>query len=231
MISFREIRVSLAALATALVVSHCQATLVWIDYLDQNLPGSSFPSSGGPHWTGVVDTVANNLTIHTWTEIPGSTQFWTPLWTPNLTVLPLVWPAVDANGDPFNVPDSFDGHIDSTFAFISTVSARSMSWNEGTYFLAPAADFYTGWGGVRRPLPGVSPAQLVFDVGANERTMPQLPSGSSGYSASTLATVTASLTPPVISAIPEASALAFGGLAAAASVVLTALRRRDVRAS
>lgn len=191
------------------------ATLVAIDYRDQNPANSGFPDAGGPHWTGVVDTAANTLTIYTWTEIPGSVQFWTPLWTPNLSTLPLVWPAVDASGSEYDVPDTFDGTIDSSFAFISTVSARNIQWNEGVFSLPDVADFYPGWGGVRKPLAGTSPPVLVYDMSGDETTMPLLPIHAFGVAASTAATIVASAYAAQVSEVPEASAALALAVAAA----------------
>lgn len=113
------------------------AGFVVIDYNDPN----------GLHWTGIVDTVADNLTIHTWTNNSGGR------WTPTLDSLPLVWPAVTSTELPFDdgsfydVPDTFATTlIDSEFGFISSVPLDEMAWNEG---VAPAIGQYPGWGGYR----------------------------------------------------------------------------------
>lgn len=205
------------------------ATLVHVDYYDINPPTSLFPNAGGPHWTGIVNTSTNTLTIQTWDEIAGSTPFWTPLWTPDLSASPLVWRAFDFNGDLYDVPDTFDGTIDATFAFISEVSARNMLWNEGTFSLPEAADFYPGWGGARRPVLGQNPVVLIYDTSADERTMPMLPSHMFGLSASTLATVTATIAGASTEGVPEASAWMMG-LAASSAAACGAVRGRRARA-
>ena len=150
--------------------SSVRADLVQIQYFDS----ASNPQFGGPLWTGVVDTTANTLTINAWTELPrhSSPDFWTPA---HLDTQPLVWPAVDANGAPFDVPDSFgaNGVINfgsdhpsnaaNDFAFISPVSAQDMDWHPFEYFdsdntlgapdLSIIVNFtspvvvYPGWGG------------------------------------------------------------------------------------
>lgn len=204
------------------------ATVVHIDYYDINPPNSPFPDAGGPHWTGYVNTATNTLTIQTWDEITGSDEFWTPLWTPDLSALPLVWRAFDFNGDLYDVPDTFDGAIDATFAFISEVSARNMLWNEGTFSLPEAADFFPGWGGVRRPVAGQNPVVLVYDTSADERTMPMLPKHMFGFSASTFATVTATIGGATTEGVPEASAWMMG-LAASSAAAGWTVRRRLVR--
>lgn len=204
------------------------ATLVHIDYYDINLPDSPFPDAGGPHWTGIVNTATNTLTIQTWDEISGSDEFWTPLWTPDLSALPLVWRAFDFNGDLYDVPDTFDGTIDATFAFISEVSARNMSWNEGTFSLPESADFFPGWGGARRPVLGQNPVVLVYDTSADERAMPMLPKDRFGFSSSTLATVTATSAGASTEGVPEASAWMMG-LAASSAAACWAVRGRLVR--
>lgn len=199
---------------------------MYVEYRDLNPPTSPFPNAGGPLWNGFVDTDADDLTITAWSEIPGSVEFWTPLWTPTITTLPLVWPAVDSSGAPFDVPEDFDGHINSQFAFISTVSARNMLWNEGTFSpLVAELDFYPGWGGLRRPIPGANPVQFTFDTSANERSMPWLPSDEYRISESTLATVTASDDGPAVAGVPEAGAGLLLSVAGVATCILYGVRR------
>jgi hypothetical protein len=223
--SWLAVAICLATLSTA-AVSH--ATLVEIDYLDRNGTGG-FPDNGGPHWTGVVDTVANTLTINTWVDLPGTPEFWTPLWTPDLTALPLIWPAVKSDGSPYDVPDNWTGHIDASFAFISQESVRNMLWNQGVWGEAPGftlpadADLYPGWGGVRKPVNVGGAVQLAYDTSADETSMPLLPISSLGLAISDHATVTATVLANVeAQAVPESSAIfyvmAAAGLLAAGNV-------------
>src|SRR3954464_9917127 len=146
-----------------------QATIVQVDYLDRNGVGG-FPDNGGPHWTGFVDTVSHTLPINTRADLPGTPEFWTPLWTPDLSAFPLVWHAVNSSGAPYDVPDNWLGHIDATFGFISPVSAQQMQWNQGewgqspSFHLPPEVDFYPGWGGVRKPVSVNGVTQMVYDT-------------------------------------------------------------------
>jgi hypothetical protein len=206
-------------LAAALLLSlatQASATLVAIEYEDRNGVGG-FPDNGGPHWRGIVDTIANTLTIYSWTDLPGTPEFWSP-WTPDLTLFPIVWPAVSATGTPYDVPDSFLGQIDATFGFISPVSAQQMDWKEGewgvspVFQLSPESDFYPGWGGVRKPVFIDGQVVMVYDTSANETEMPLLPIDAFGLAKSEGATVTAHVVADVNS-VPEASAFLFGGTA------------------
>jgi hypothetical protein len=221
--------------AAVLAQAPLHATLVGIEYLDRNGSGG-FPDNGGPHWTGVVDTIANTLTINTWVDLAGTPEFWTPLWTPNLTAFPLVWPAVKSDGSAYDVPDNWTGHIDASFAFISPVSVRSMLWNEGVwgqapgFSLPPEADLYPGWGGVRKPVNAGGVVQLVYDTSADETSMPLLPISSLGLAISDHAIVTATLLANVeAEAVPESSAFFY--LAAAAAVLIPATVSRRLYSS
>ena len=61
-------------------------------------------------------------------------------------MLPLpAWPARDASGNLFDVPDTFDGTISNSFGFYSPETLKEMSWNEGTH---TGLDFHPGWGGL-----------------------------------------------------------------------------------
>jgi len=224
---------ALAALLMLAPLSTAPATVVFVDYSDHNGVGG-FPDNGGPHWTGFVDTEANSLIIHTWTDLPGTPEFWTP-WTPDLSAAPLVWPAVTSTGIAYDVPDDFLGDIDGAFGFVSTVSARDMRWNEGIWGESPSLtlpseiDFYPGWGGVRKPISVNGTITLVYDTSADETEMPWLPIAPLGLAGSTGATVTVQTPANVIGpAVPEASALLFGCVACAAglSVAMWRSRRR-----
>lgn len=209
------------------------ATIVFIEYEDRNAVGG-FPDNGGPHWKGFVDTVADTLTITSWVDLAGTPEFWTPLWSPSLADSPLVWHAVGAHGEPFDVPDDFLGEITPSFAFISPVSARNMAWNEGqwgvksVFSLPEEADFYPGWGGVRKPVSVDGQLELVYDLSADETSMPLLPIDSLGLAESSGATVTAywaaSAEPNDPQAVPETSSFLFGAAGAACCMIMAGWR-------
>jgi hypothetical protein len=220
-----------ACLAVMFAAAAGNATLVEIDYLDRNGTGG-FPDNGGPHWTGVVDTVSNTLTINTWIDLPGTPEFWTP----NLTALPLVWPAVKSNGSPYDVPDNWTGHIDASFGFVSPTSVRNMQWNEGVwgqapgFSLPPDADLYPGWGGVRKPVNVNGVTQLMYDTSADETSMPLLPISSLGLAISDRATVTATILANVeAEAVPETSAFLFAGLIAVGALLAAKFHGRVLK--
>jgi hypothetical protein len=231
----RRLLLTTICFVNLLAATASQATLVQIDYLDRNGTGG-FPNNGGPHWTGVVDTVANTLTINTWIDLPGTPEFWTPLWTPNLTTLSLVWPAVESDGSPYDVPDTWTGHIDASFGFISPTSVRNMLWNEGVwgqapgFSLPPDADLYPGWGGVRKPVNVNGVTQLMYDTSADETSMPLLPISSLGLAISDRATVTATILANVeAEAVPETSAFLFAALIAVGALLAAKFHGRVLR--
>jgi len=80
----------------------------------------------GPHWTGVIDTASDKLSINTWTETAGFPDYWTP------SSLPLVWDAIDSGGSIFDVPDDWNGSLGINWGFMSPVVLSAMSFNEGT---------------------------------------------------------------------------------------------------
>lgn len=214
-----------------LFVARARATLYYVDFLDENIANPTYQGSpenahlGGPHWSGVVDTDANTLSIYQWSDLPGTVEYW---WVPNLFNAPLVWPAIkvdpsnpqNPNGIGFdvtdaqfvpNAPGSTTGtfKIDSTFGFISPVPASQMSWLERaadgtlqprTYNTGSAGygEFYPGWGGVRKPGNVNDVFGFILDVSKDERYMPLLPTNSDSGQGSALvdfARVTASLLP------------------------------------
>ena len=236
-----------------LLAGRGSADLVQIKYYDRGI--NDF--SGGPRWTGVIDTVTNKLRIDTWTELPAhGFEFWTP------ADLPLVWDAVDGNGDPFDVTDSnlFDGSGEinfgsdaagneaNDFAFISPVPAQQMNWHPFdsvagepdtqtiVNFVSPVI-FHTGWGGfafvdANNELSYVIKQDTVSLDELNFETVQSLPIEPLGVAASTGATVVVegiTQTPNgVIFAIPEPSAfLSFAAVTGICAV--HAMRRKKVR--
>jgi hypothetical protein len=218
----RTVRLSAVGLIWLAMARQASGVVVLIDFLDRNGVGG-FPNDGGPHWTGRVDTATDTLTIESWVDLNGTPLFWTPA----VSTLPLIWSALTFDGIPYDVPDTFDGHIDSSFAFISPVSAMNMVWNQGTWgtngvLSFPEADFFPGWGGVRRPQQGGG--GLLYDLSANETEMPMLPIATFGVAAATGATVTA--TPLAsVGAVPEAPAFLLGGIIAASAAGWAGVRR------
>ncbi|MGL4511899.1 MAG: hypothetical protein ACRCT8_02325 [Lacipirellulaceae bacterium] len=251
MTNTRSLIAGIAALFACLPAAN--AVMVGVEYRDQSVV---FPDSGGPWWRGVVDTTANTLTIRWWTELPASQAFAQPtLVALNLSAAPLVWPAVDANNLPYDVPDSFGAGpnpfaVGLDWAFISPVLAQDVTWTAANLsgqpvpvtFSNPAAGFYyPGWGGSRTPVslgPGLGFA-FVNDVAWTQTSMPQIPLvqvtngaslASAGPAPSTGAVVTP-WTPPTgggvdPSAVPEPALVGFWALATGIVAASAGRRRR-----
>lgn len=141
-----------------------------------------YDDADGPSWQGIVDSTTDQLTISLWSENAGGTSYWTP------TTLPLVWTARDSSGNVYDIPDSWDGIIDTDFAFISDIINSDNSWNEGSSISATAV----GWGG------GLTSSGGFAVSGATDR-MFFVPSSVGGASSSTADAVT-------VTAVPEPSA-------------------------
>jgi hypothetical protein len=220
---------ALALTAMPALAPSASATVVLIEYSTQHPPTSGFPEGGGPRWTGFVDTAADTLTIETWEELSSDPIYWRP----HDSSLPLVWPAVKFGGGEYDVPDSFRGEIDLSFAFVSEVSADNMLWHEGDWTPTIAGvDFYPGWGGARWVQPG--DLTLSYRTDFDETAMPRLlaaldhPTVNWQIIGATATKVTATVTEPVAS-VPEASAFLFGciPIAAASSIAMwCSIRRR-----
>lgn len=132
---FQLIRQFVLVFACCLTIplASAQATLFNVEFNDFD----------GPHWTGQVDTTTDTLTIFTWLENPGGTLFWTP------ASLPLTLSALTGGGtvhNPFDVPDSWDGTISTSWAFVLDVVNSDIPWVEGTP--KPFSNITSfGWGG------------------------------------------------------------------------------------
>ena len=192
------------------------ANLVSIEYFDQAF-SDAVPGSGGPLWSGVVDTVTNRLRIDTWTELPRhSVEFWVPI------NLPIVWDARDSNGDIYDIPDSFGttfapnhppddltATIGSDFAFISPLTAQEMQWKERTFTFDEQTNevlsvteaevsytgfgvFMPGWGGYAKQT--LSGFDYITDLEGSEtfdeHIIPRLPISTFSFSASVNSTIT-----------------------------------------
>ena len=214
------IRIALL-LAVLIAASRSEAVLVAVDYrmVWPAAPGQPVNLNvGGPHWTGVVDTVGDTLTIYTWEELPITTDWWSPLWTPEIQSSGLVWKAVDASGGDFNVPDDFadvfaNPQLNTTFGFVSEVAAKDMLWKDirgvpQQLQLAPGLDVFPGWGAVGYDFG----SGKFFDVSSNHQVMPQLPYGQAALADTFGAFVTASVISPEVGSVPESSALALGAV-------------------
>lgn len=194
-----------ATLAVAAVIAphRSHAVVVGIEYYDRGFVNPDF--TGGPLWTGYVDTTSDTLTIETWQELPEhGSEFWMP------RNLPLVWHAYGPSvlgqpWTPYDVPDSFNGNIDDTFAFISSLSLRQMAWEAPVFDYTPpppapplfvgvveavftlnTIEIRPGWGGWAIGLPGADENHEFTVQTANpntaagqplfdERMMPALP--------------------------------------------------------
>lgn len=239
---------ALALLLAAGCMSPARGDLVGIEYWDRGVVNPEF--AGGPLWTGVVDTVTNNLRIDTWIELPlHGQEFWVP------RNLPLIWTARDAQGGEYDVPNTFGttpawdpvleqsfttAQIGDDFAFISPLAAHEMQWEDingnpqtfGT--LHPPVR--VGWGGFAQILE--VDGDYVFFTSAiggeddyDEQTMPRLPISENNMFASLDAIVRVTSREVtdaaiIIAAIPEASAVAGGLLVSAACGLAALLRRR-----
>lgn len=220
--------------------SMARADLVSIEYRDR---GTANPSTnGGPLWTGVVDTVTNNLRIDTWSELPQhGAEFWVPV------DLPLIWPALDAAGNVFDVPDNFGSvvggtvNISSAFGFISPDFAHNMQWedingNPQTFSSTLFLPTQPGWGGYAQLTEQgyfINTEAPSGEPDYDEQTMPRLPVDTAAMVASLDATVVVTArevtSAGVIVAIPESASLlrfAIVGAMVALGGCLKFLRRR-----
>jgi hypothetical protein len=208
------------------VGAEARATLVVVEYYDRGIVNPEF--AGGPLWTGIVDTGADTLTIQTWKELPlHGAEFWIPR---SLPAVPLVWPARDSAGNNFDVPDTFDGRIDDTFAFISDERLQDIEWkapifNYGTTpptlvgtvdveYTLNTGDVWPGWGGwaLQRNVPGVgivkvfetaNPSTLSGQPRFDERMMPALPIQPPGLPVTYTSSTNATVTATYLSSLPS----------------------------
>ena len=101
---------------------------------------SAPPGSIG--FTGVVDTAADTFTLTSVSDGAGGLEFWT-------ISAPIVMNAVDSGGAAYDVPDAWDGTIDSTWGFLGPLLA-DISYNEGSA-TGTWSDWSTGWGAFMNP--------------------------------------------------------------------------------
>jgi len=93
-------------------------------------------------FTGVVDTTADTFTLTSVTDGAGGNDFWT-------ISAPVVMNAVDSGGAAYDVPDAWDGTIDSTWGFLGPFLA-TIPFNEGSA-TGTWSDWSTGWGAFENP--------------------------------------------------------------------------------
>jgi PEP-CTERM motif len=89
--------------------------------------------------TGQVDTITDVFTASSWLDPSGLDS----VWTPNSSFFPLTYTATDASGGVFDVPDNWDGLIDTTWGFIADLSNDEITWLEGDYL---EDNRHHGWG-------------------------------------------------------------------------------------
>jgi len=94
-------------------------------------------TSGAIGFSGVVDTAADTFTVNTVTDGAGGLDFWT-------ISAPLVLNAVDSGGGAYDVPDTWNGTIDSTWGFLGP-QLGTIAYNEGSASTAWST-WSTGWG-------------------------------------------------------------------------------------
>jgi hypothetical protein len=102
----------------------------------------SYNDFKGPRWEGIVDTGKDILTINSWVENSGLTEFWTP----HVSNFPIILNATDKDLNPFDVPENWNGTTGDNWGFISPISNFEFAWNEGipTSFFE---EVFWGWGG------------------------------------------------------------------------------------
>jgi len=151
----------------------------------------------GIGFTGQVDTTADTFMLLSVTDGASGLDFWT-------ISAPIAMNAVDAAGAVHDVPDAWDGTIDSTWGFVGP-QIGSVSFNEGTASGALTA-WGTGWGGFINPM-GVIDTSWTDMNGLNN--WPFTTATSLGYN----------ITQPshdgvTVTLVPAPGALALGGIAA-----------------
>jgi len=146
----------------------------------------------GPHVFATVNTTTDSMTINTWTEIAGNFEYWTP------SDLPRVYPAINSVGGTYDVPDNWDGTIDSNWGFVNPDKLPVAGWTEGSY--AALALVHDGWGGRIDAGGNVS-------VGFDETTLQSVPWAVGNASPADLDFIS------VVEIIPEPTTLTLAALA------------------
>lgn len=100
-------------------------------------------------WTGIVDTSTDTLTLSTFADNPGNKPIWTPTNPTNI-----VFHAVLGNLAAFDVSDTWDGAIGTTWGFLSDLTKPQINWNEGNFV---GNSSRLGWGFGENNIGGTSP--------------------------------------------------------------------------
>ncbi len=127
-----------AATLTALALTAALASGANAALYSVSTPGWS----GGIGFTGIVNTTADTFTLTSVTDGVGGLDFWT-------IAAPVVMNAVDSSGLSYDVPDAWNGTIDSTWGFLGP-ELSAISFNEGSAN-ATWSDWHTGWGAFENP--------------------------------------------------------------------------------
>jgi hypothetical protein len=192
----------------------CAATLLAISGLSHaSIYSVSLSDADGPEIRGSVDTQANTFTLSSWIDNGAPAAFWTP------TVTNLVYTAVSANGNMFDVADDWDGTISNTWGFIANDSNNDILWNEGDY---TEDQRFHGWGGA------IGVGNRLFVDNSTEFTWRWAPTGSDTVTTITFDNVVVALvdnTPP-----RGVSAPALGILTLLAGTFLLGRQRAQKRA-
>ncbi len=147
----------LLAFLMLVVTAPATATMIQVEYIDND----------GPQWTGYVDTVADELTILTWSEGAGGEQFWA------LSGLPETWKATTTIPNPeyprpsddpyipvdYDVPDDWNGQFSGDWAFLGVDILRDIRSGWGGYLAKEMCNCLasTGNGIARWPVGPVNP--------------------------------------------------------------------------
>ncbi|NOX09107.1 MAG: hypothetical protein GXP22_06415 [Gammaproteobacteria bacterium] len=119
-------------------------TLISAPPVEAVLYNVSAPASvAGIGFTGVVDTTTDIFTLTSVTDGVLYQDFWT---IPSS----LTMPAYDSSGGFYDVPDNWNGTIDSTWGFVGPLLS-AITFNEGSANGA-YSDWTTGWGALINPL-------------------------------------------------------------------------------
>lgn len=125
------VRSSMIVLLAMVIVGPCGAAT-----FDVTAP----PVPAGIGFTGVVDTTADTFLLTSVTDGASPQPFWT-------ISAPILMNALNSAGLPYDVPDAWDGTIDSTWGFVGPQLGSITVFNEGS--VTSAWNLWTtGWGGM-----------------------------------------------------------------------------------
>ncbi|NIZ62783.1 hypothetical protein DL239_17580 [Sedimentitalea sp. CY04] len=157
----------------------------------------AYTDNDGPQWTGIVDSTTDTFTILSWAEGAGGIGYWTP----TSASLPLLFNAVTAALDPFDVPDDWDGTIGNNWGFLSDLIKSDIEWQEGNF---SGNNSHLGWG-----ISQVNNGSISSSVG--ESYFLYTPRSSTGNYLSTANSVSVTSVPSPVP-LPAAGFLLIGAL-------------------